>query len=208
MDIATLFEQAEQGGLVGHFAAAVSTELRALETYELYSHPATGTLHIKRLTCRINRLRPDLLELTYEIEGLAEATIVPEGSGLRRDGLWKSTCFELFVRSPWNSTYRELNFSPGGDWAAYQFSGYRDGQHNLELSAAPRISLESGSGSLVATVRISLDDLESGSQLGIAAVVEEADFGLSYWSIWHAGGTPDFHDPTCFAATLPPPEQP
>lgn len=53
----------------------------------------------------------------------------------RRDGLWNSTCFELFVLDPAGGAYLEFNFSPSGEWAAYQFDGYRAGMRDLEVTA-------------------------------------------------------------------------
>src|SRR5690606_27644178 len=46
--------------------------------------------------------------------------------GQRTDGLWRHSCFELFVRAPGAAGYVELNLAPSGDWAAYRFSAYRD----------------------------------------------------------------------------------
>lgn len=43
-------------------------------------------------------------------------------------------------------------------------------------------------------------------KFGLSAVIEETDGTKSYWAIAHQPGAPDFHSPTCFAATLPPPE--
>ena len=37
---------------------------------------------------------------------------------------------------------------------------------------------------------------------GLSAVIEEAGAVKSYWSLAHPPGKPDFHHPTCFAATL------
>jgi len=146
-----------------------------------------------------------LVELTYEVEDPEGVLEIPNGTGLRRDGLWKTTCFEMFVGNPDSPSYREFNFSPGGDWAAYGFSGYRTGQHDLPIHAAPLIEGERTSIGLAVKVRVSLDHLETGDPFGICAVIEERDFGLSYWSLLHAMPNPDFHHPTCFAATLPPP---
>ena len=42
-------------------------------------------------------------------------------------------------------------------------------------------------------------------QLGLTAVIEEEGGHRSYWALAHAPGKPDFHAPTCFAATLPAP---
>jgi hypothetical protein len=45
----------------------------------------------------------------------------------------------------------------------------------------------------------------SNFEVAISAVIEELDGTKSYWALTHPPGKPDFHHPTCFAATLPPP---
>lgn len=52
----------------------------------------------------------------------------------RADGLWHHTCFELFLRND-EGGYLEFNFSPSGQWAAYQFDGYRSGMRELQVTA-------------------------------------------------------------------------
>jgi hypothetical protein len=43
-------------------------------------------------------------------------------------------------------------------------------------------------------------------EYGLAAVIEEEGAVKSYWALAHPPGKPDFHHPTCFAATLPAPK--
>ena len=53
----------------------------------------------------------------------------------RTDELWRSTCFELFLRFDDDERYVEFNFSPSTRWAAYAFDGYREGMAELPLAA-------------------------------------------------------------------------
>src|SRR5690606_8160391 len=46
---------------------------------------------------------------------------------MRKDGLWKSTCFELFAAEEGKSGYWEVNAAPNRDWNMYRFDGYREG---------------------------------------------------------------------------------
>jgi hypothetical protein len=39
-------------------------------------------------------------------------------------------------------------------------------------------------------------------RLGLAAVIERADDGLSYWALAHPSERPDFHDPAGFVLTI------
>ena len=51
---------------------------------------------------------------------------------------------------------------------------------------------------------ISRDFLPPGNslRLGLSAVVEDADGGLSYWALRHPPGKPDFHHTDAFALQL------
>ncbi|MEO6580341.1 MAG: hypothetical protein ABIN83_04235, partial [Sphingomicrobium sp.] len=119
-------------------------------------------------------------------------------------GLWQSTCFELFICGV-GGAYRELNFSPSSQWAAYEFERYREGRRDLSLESPPQISSddEDLDGRWFLT---SLDDRDAppGARFGVSAVIEETDGTKSYWALAHPpGDRPDFHHPDCFAAILP-----
>jgi hypothetical protein len=64
--------------------------------------------------------------LRWVVEGAA-ALVVPARADRpeRTDGLWQTTCCEMFLRQA--AGYREINLSPSGNWAAYGFDGYRSG---------------------------------------------------------------------------------
>jgi hypothetical protein len=132
----------------------------------------------------------------------------------RVDGLWQSTCFELFLRDPQSGQYLEFNFSPSGEWAAYQFDGYRTGMHPLDVST-PRI-LSSARGAAMPSlpeapsdfsVRVNFEHpgLWKGiaCQMSTSAVIEEADGTKSYWALAHAPGKPDFHHADTFVPEFP-----
>ena len=120
----------------------------------------------------------------------------------RADELWKTTCFEIFLRETGSDAYQEWNFAPSGDWAAYCFSGRREGMTELEVSAPPYIRMEDNLTwwTLGATIAV-----EAGKkwEFNLAAVLEEKDGAKSYWALAHAPDKPDFHHPDCFVAKLP-----
>jgi hypothetical protein len=133
----------------------------------------------------------------------AERFVLPEGEPSRSDNLWQTTCFEAFLGADGEDSYREWNFAPSGQWAAYDFSGYREGGTDAEIGQPPYIRMEDNFTwwALGATITV---DAETQWQLGLSAVVEEKDGTRSYWALAHpSGGKPDFHDPVCFAAHLP-----
>ncbi len=125
----------------------------------------------------------------------------------RTDGLWQTTCFELFVQGS-EEGYREFNFSPSGAWAAYRFTGYREGMTPLD-TPAPEIALEQTGERLALTVTLDASALPPMPwKIGLSAVIEEQDGTKSYWALAHPPGKPDFHHPACFALQLPYPDPP
>ncbi|MFL6721727.1 MAG: DOMON-like domain-containing protein [Sphingomonas sp.] len=133
----------------------------------------------------------------------ASRFVIPEAEEpARKDDLWQTTCFEAFLRAAGADAYREWNFAPSGEWAAYDFAAPRTARSEPQV-AAPYVRLEDNMTwwALGATIPV---ETETHLALGLSAVVEEKDGTKSYWALAHANGDkPDFHDPACFAAHLP-----
>ena len=170
--------------------------------YHLWSHPSAGALHIVGVSAGLTRIGTSTLDLQFRVDAPRGALSLTNGLGERRNGLWKSTCFELFIGEPLTSEYREFNFSPGGDWAAYHFDGYRAGMRNEELPTPPAIIADWEANGFMLHAQLSLYDLRDGSQLNFAAVIDERDFQQSLWATDHAK-KPDFHARHCFGRELP-----
>ena len=133
----------------------------------------------------------------------ASRFVIPEAEDpSRAEGLWETTCLEAFLREQGAEAYREWNFSPSGQWAAYNFSGYRQGMTKPDVGPPPYIRVEDNLTwwALGATIAVEAGKLWS---LGLSAVLEEKDGTKSYWALAHAPGKPDFHAPDCFVAKLP-----
>ena len=174
----------------------------AASRFDLVPHPAERQPPLA-ITVTAHR-EGDLLLLDYLIGGDVDHLIYPPATGgARRDELWRSTCLEAFVRVSGRRDYLELNFAPSLDWNAYALVDYRAGLREADLAPA----LERDGYRLSACVRLP-DDAGVEWQLGLSAVIEEIDGAKSYWALAHAPGPPDFHNPACFAAMLPPPERP
>lgn len=120
----------------------------------------------------------------------------------RADELWRTTCFEAFFRAAGQETYREWNFAPSGNWAAYDFSRPREGMIRADVGSPPYIRMEDNFTwwALGATIAVEGDQRW---QLGLSAVLEEVDGTKSYWALAHPEDKPNFHHPDCFAAQLP-----
>ena len=127
------------------------------------------------------------------------------------DGLWQTTCFELFLRVPGAHAYHEFNFSPSKDWAAYSFTDTRTGQAALALPDTPEIFSDASDShfALEATVAMPSSLCDTALDGGLSAVIAEKVGLRSYWALHHPGpANPDFHHPGCFVADLSPPLTP
>ena len=119
----------------------------------------------------------------------------------RAEGLWRATCFEMFLKRSDEAAYREWNFAPSGQWAAYDFEAYREGRSDADVPFGPEIVLQDNLTWWQVGVTVPVD--EGPWQLGLSAVLEEQDGTKSYWAITHPpGDKPDFHAADCFAARL------
>jgi hypothetical protein len=134
----------------------------------------------------------------------------PQGAAERADGLWRRTCFEAFLRVPGRPGYFEFNFAPSTEWAAYRFSGYRDGRTDVSEDEMEAPHLCSGAGEVGFSLRAGLslagvpelaDDADW--ELALSAVIEQTDGTLSFWALAHPPGDPDFHHADGFALPLP-----
>jgi hypothetical protein len=142
-------------------------------------------------------------ELTYHLHADTSRVVLPHKPARgRTDELWRTTCFEFFVRTA--GGYQEYNFAPSGAWAAYAFDGYRSGMCALDLEHDPQVEGDDLGDSFILDAVI---DLAGEGRFGLSAVIEEVSGAKSYWALAHPPGKPDFHHEACFAATLPPIEQ-
>lgn len=179
--------------------------MRAMDLF-LAPHPAMPPKAVRFVNVQVRRL-PAGLELLYVVEGDPALLKLPAPQKpSRADGLWQTTCFELFLSGE-GGAYREFNFSPSGQWAAYRFQDYRGEREKLALDEPPIarfLGPEPFGIMLLATIVVAL---EPNARFGPSAVIEEADGTKSYWALSHPSGEPDFHHPDCFALELPAPEQ-
>lgn len=174
-------------------------------TFALFAHPACPAFRIEAVEAGVERLSASLLRLRYCVRGEIDRLALPPPSPpLRANKLWETTCFEAFVKPAGRSDYRELNFSPSGRWAAYDFAAWRDPIGDSWLPAAPDIALERGPDRLDLIATLSLDLPDEPCRLGLSAVIDEIGLGLSYWALHHPGDGADFHHDACFALELPP----
>ena len=141
--------------------------------------------------------------LWFGVGAPADRFVIPAAAEPERtDELWKTTCFEAFLRPLGETSYREWNFAPSGQWASYEFSDYRDGVAEAEVSQPPYIRIEDNFTWWAVGASIALP-ADTNWELGLSAVLEEKDGTKSYWALAHPSEKPDFHAADCFAAKLP-----
>lgn len=178
------------------------------KSFALTAHPSTPTDAVEAIAVRVERSAANRLSLTYSIDGQLERLRIPAVAPPRMGSLlWQHTCCEAFIRSGERPAYHELNLSPSGEWTVHAFRGYRDGAPLTDETLAPTIKVRRIPHRLELEAQIALDRLSPtyvGSVLHLAlAVVMELDDGrLTYWSLHHAPGKPDFHHPSGFAVRL------
>jgi hypothetical protein len=157
----------------------------------LVRHPDTPPGAIHSIEAELQRIAGGAVA-TFKAKGdIAQLVVPPRAMPGRREELWKTTCFELFVADN-NDGYREFNFSPSSEWAAYQFDDYRRGRR--PAVAEIEINLSSNLKELIMIAKIESEFPEA-AQVGLTAVIEEADGLIRYWSTSFAPGEPDFHAP-------------
>jgi hypothetical protein len=170
----------------------------------LICHAQSDSGGVDAIKVSITRGQSGEITLRYCMVGALDALeIASPVTAERIDGLWKSTCFELFIGHFEDAHYLEYNFSPSGQWAAYRFSGYRAGMSALETHA-PIMRIEQFDDSLTLIATIMLPDAwqECDLRAGVSVVIATKSGDISYWAAAHPPGKPDFHHKDCFAVQL------
>jgi hypothetical protein len=179
--------------------------------YTLIPHPVTPAAMIQTVEAGIVSRTDGCIAFCYRLRGDMARVRTPEAQDPERcDLLWEHTCFEVFIGLENDTAYREFNFSPSGQWTAYDFGDYR---HRLAdpAVATPRIATCSTEGRLELKAIVPLSSLPSvpngtGWEIGLSAVVEANDTvndALSYWALHHPSSRPDFHHRDGFTLHYP-----
>jgi hypothetical protein len=178
----------------------------ALGKHRLVIHPAGMAPAVAEFSVEVSAHAGGGIRLAWRLDADRAALRIPD---LRHpappDRLWAHTCCEVFIAEEGSDAYREFNFSPSGQWAAYGFAAYRQRAAGFALAGAPVISvrLDTRGLDLVALLGPKLLPDAGALQLALTGVVEDAAGGLSYWALRHPGQQPDFHDRRGFVLSLP-----
>jgi hypothetical protein len=173
----------------------------------LHSHPASPCSAVETLSVT-TQILADGLHLRFELAATMSALRIPAAAqpGFANE-LWKHTCFEAFISADESPGYREFNFSPSAQWAAYAFTDCRQRDTRWQPAQALTISTQLTAHSLTldATIpNVLIPDVASILHIGLTVVVETSDGTLSYWSLAHTSERPDFHQRAAFTLRLAP----
>jgi hypothetical protein len=169
-------------------------------------HPDSLCAAVTGVEVDVTRQQAGSLSLSYIVTGkIADLRLPPVAASARADELWRSTCFEAFIRAAPGAAYYEFNFAPSTQWAVYRFDSYRAGMRVATDIGAPRIEVQSAPEryTLRATLDLSGPPRDAGWRVGLSAIIEETSGQKSFWALAHPPGKPDFHHADCFALELP-----
>lgn len=130
------------------------------------------------------------IHLRYQVDPTNITWPLPTESE-RAYELWKTTCFELFLKEEGSNEYIELNFSPSGQWDCYHFKSYRSPQPPTRYDHC-RINFIKQELGLI-EVEVLLPEIPDKILANATAVIED-DSGVHYFAFKHAKNKADFHD--------------
>lgn len=140
-----------------------------------------------------------IINFRHELKSDIKKINIPEiaDNKARKDELWQTTCFEVFIGIENSPRYWEFNISPSGDWNVYRFDDYRQGMQEESKVESLNIYIYRGFYDLLVGVdKFDLRNLTSENcnfNVSMAAVVKEKTGNISYWSLEHCGEEADFH---------------
>ena len=147
----------------------------------------------------------NILEADYFLKGSLQNIVKLSDSPTsnhRRQGLWKTTCFEWFIKPVGSEFYWEANFSADGDWNIFKLDGYRRNLIEEAHISSVRTIVKNADieWHLKTQVDFSALKLPKGSRFHahLSAVIETVDEKKHYWSLKHSQKQPDFHHPDHF----------
>ena len=180
-----------------------------MQTHELMPHPAYPPASVSSVRARITGRDANWLRVRWRVDGV-QNLVVPKFSGRgRADGLWQTTCFEMFVKLRGGTSYREFNLAPSERWNAYAFDAPRTGMRELPMDREPDCTMRLGSSFAIFDAAIPADAIPPvNCDYAMTCVIEERGGTKSYWALGHKGDAPDFHEAACFTGELAAPTAP
>ena len=143
-----------------------------------------------------------IFKVVYQISDLKSLLTLPapfttNGDHVtREDGLWNSTCFEMFLRPAGKSSYYEFNFSLTPAWNLYFFDSYRLPQppNSCDEFSLQKIQWDGHKLEIELATALNFNEVE----ISLTAVLKEKSEKIHYLALKHAGQEPDFHNSESF----------
>lgn len=145
-----------------------------------------------------NRQRNEL-SFSYSVAGNLEQIYFPSpiSGPTRKDDLWKTTCFELFIAVKDSPRYWEFNLSPSGEWNAYVMDAYRQVNMREETRIQQiQFAIRRDAECFSLEGELDLKDCipeEFPIEVGITSVIRTRDGRESFWALSHPHKVADFH---------------
>src|SRR5690349_1737431 len=102
--------------------------------FELIVHSGSPARSVRSVVVEVTMIAESGGRLAFYVSPAGSLKVPVPVPSRRADELWRNTCFEMFVKAENREGYCEFNFSPSSEWAAYGFTGYRVGMHDLALT--------------------------------------------------------------------------
>lgn len=162
-------------------------------------------------------LNGDRLELSYDLKGdLSKIALIdqPLIEHQRRHEIWKSTCFEWFLKSKDQKNYWEFNANPCGDWNFYSLDDYRknlseelalaesDIHWQAAMSHSPMPAYHFHLTVSLHSLFSKYPQLRQTGRLAITSVIKLKSGEVCYFSLKHPTEKPDFHSNEGFLLSL------
>ena len=152
--------------------------------------------------------RAGVLSVEYRLLDPAETVQIQRASAAptRKEGLWKETCFELFLAGKGLRGYWEVNLATTGDWNVYRFSSYRRGMREEQAIQSLPFSSLPAAGVFGLSIDIDIADIipdDRPLRIGVSAVTKGSSGFLGYWALVHPAARPDFHRRSGFILDMP-----
>ena len=171
----------------------------------LHCHPSQACQSVTSISVALDFTEAGALRLRYRIIG--DPLLPPAQTPAAADNLWQQTCCEAFVASAGAASYREFNFSPSAQWAAYGFTAYRQPDRTVLPPVPPQTSIRRLADGFELDAILAHELLPVGNELeiGLTAVLEARNGSKTHWALAHCAQQPDFHLRSSFSLTLPRP---
>lgn len=176
------------------------------QSFSLAPFPSARPLSSVSIEGAIAR-RAGTITVGYRLLGPPKDLVIPGRAAVpeRKDGLWKDTCFELFLAAKGALRYWEFNLSPAGHWNVYRFASYREGMAEEPAFTALPFTVETARHALTLTLELDLGKIvpaDLALEVAISAVLRHTDGAMTHWTLTHRGLQPDFHRRDSFIIPL------